>query len=79
MKKIFLLISFIGLFNDPAIADDSSLSSEDSQVTKMAREKSYPGGRDEEDLEVQTQVIKPVRKMGNAQENVEASSSDDEF
>lgn len=79
MKKCLLGLVTVSFVGGIALADDVASSAEDSQVTKSAREKSYPGGRDEEDLEVQTQVIKPIRKMGNSQENVEAPSSDDEF
>lgn len=69
----------LGFSNSLAIAEDSGVSSEESQIIKIAHEKTYPGGRDEDDLDVQNQKPKPIRKMGGNSDNIEAPSSDDEF
>jgi hypothetical protein len=63
----------------PTWADEMVTSSEDVQIGRAARERSYPGGRDEEDLEVRSQVVKPIRKMGGLPESVESPANDDEF
>jgi hypothetical protein len=57
---------------DPAGEDDSL-------ITRVIQEKNYPGARDEEDLEVQSQLSKPTRKMGGNKENFETAVFDDEF
>ena len=79
----FILISSLlfelGFSFTSAIADDSVVASEETQIIKMAHEKTYPGGRDEDDLEVQNQKPKPIRKMGGNSDNIDSSSSDDEF
>jgi hypothetical protein len=77
LLTMVLFVSLLGL--EMAVAQEVTTTTEDSLVAKAAKEKSYPGGRDEEDLEVQPQVIKPVRKMGAPQENAESPSNDDEF
>lgn len=61
-------------------AEWSGYSAEDLKIGKIARDRAYAGGRDEEDLEVQAQVIKPIRKEDTKKENAAApSSNDDEF
>lgn len=61
-------------------AEWAGYSAEDLKIGKVARERAYAGGRDEEDLEVQVQSIKPIRKEDAKKENSTApSSNDDEF
>ena len=50
-------------------------SSEDLQVKVKARKRIYPGGRDEESLRVQPQLVPPSRKMGPATEAPEPGST----
>lgn len=61
-------------------AEWSGYGTDDIKIGKIARERAYPGGRDEEDLEVQAQLIKPTRKEDAKKENASSpSSNDDEF
>lgn len=78
MKLFSRTLGFL-LVGNMAFGLDSGSATEDSTIIKAAKERTYPGGRDEEDLEVKPQVTKPTRKMGNVQQNTEAPSSDDEF
>lgn len=71
---VICLVSFEQVF---AFGEDSS--EEVSPVTKAARERTYAGGRDEEDLDVQPQLLKPTRKMGGQEESAPEPSNDDEF
>lgn len=49
---------------------------EDEQLYKQkARQRLYPGGRDEEPLRVQIQMSQPTRKMGPATEAPEPTST----
>ena len=73
--------SLLWLFQQNSYAAEvSGYGVEDLKIAKIARGKNYPGGRDEEDLEVQTQLIKPIRKEDTKKEIIETpNSSDDEF
>ena len=35
----------------------------EAEIAKIAKKKEYPGGRDESDLKVQSQLVSPVRKL----------------
>lgn len=35
----------------------------EAEIAKAAKKRDYPGGRDESDLKVQSQVVTPVRKL----------------
>lgn len=60
--------------------ESMGIGAEDLQMAKIARERIYPGGRDEEDLEVQDQLTKPARKEDAKRGHQETSSTyDDEF
>lgn len=69
------------LFLSQSWSDEwSGYGADDLKIGKIARERAYPGGRDEEDLEVQAQLIKPTRKEEAKKDNSGApSSNDDEF
>ena len=61
---IFSLI--LGLFFSYAAQAESVRSKNpldrNGEIKKIAREKTYPGGRDEEPLKVQSQLANPTRK-----------------
>ncbi len=64
--KYFLLgfiaaIFLMGSFKSLAASDAATMDSQD--LKNKARKKLYPGGRDEQDLQVQAQVAKPIRKF----------------
>ncbi len=50
--------------------------SKESEVLQRARHRAYPGGRDEGDLVVQSQLTTPVRKMAPQVEGTESSADD---
>jgi len=84
MGSFFIISIFWASFTlmkpSVSLAAEKSLAMDDLKVGKMARDKTYPGGRDEEDLEVQTQVLKPIRKEEAKKGSVETPvSNDDEF
>lgn len=79
LRKLAVLLVVCFLAGGFLRAEDSLSMSEDAQVSKVAHEKSYPGGRDEEDLEVQAQLQTPVRKDGTAAKNMISPTNDDEF
>ena len=66
MRFCFTSIFFLSL-NGFAQA----VSSEDLQVQQVAKARSYPGGSDQEPLQVQAQLPSVSRKMHPAQEPVE--------
>jgi len=77
---ILALFVFFFFIPKSQAAEAVAYDAEDIRIGKIAREKAYPGGRDEEDLEVQAQLVKPIRKEDAKKENVEApASNDDEF
>lgn len=51
----------------------SLVTAEELQIQQRARKKLYPGGKDEENLKVQAQLIQPVRKMSPQTEAPEES------
>jgi hypothetical protein len=61
MKWIFIIVSF--LFCSMSIASgDLEVDSAEQELIQKARKRLYPGGYDEQDLEVQAVLIKPQRK-----------------
>lgn len=50
--------------------------SKESEIVQKARRRAYPGGRDEGDLAVQTQLTAPTRKMAPQVEGSEHSADD---
>lgn len=68
MIRVFsvLLLLFSGMsLNAWAQGADGSRYDEtyEAEVAQRAKKRLYPGGRDEEDLKVQAQVMTPVRKL----------------
>lgn len=45
----------------------------EAEITQKAKKRLYPGGRDEEDLKVQSQVSTPIRKLAPQAELKEES------
>ena len=74
MKKIFLaqLITLCCgvLFSIQvlAVSSDANSASEQELIQKV-RTRSYPGGSDESDLKVQSQLSKPIRKISPTTED----------
>jgi hypothetical protein len=72
---------------DQSISESSSTNSSGRDIAsesdiasaKMAKEKAYPGGRDEDDLEVLVEREKPTRKMGGKNETESATLNENEF
>lgn len=76
---VFFAYSISFLFIESAFSDELMSSSEDLRIAKIARERLYPGGQDEEDLELQVQIIRPIRKQFNEIDKNDSHSNDDEF
>lgn len=69
MMLTFLLTSLISYAAPPSeVASNPLMTPEEQEVQKKARKRNYPGGRDEENLKVQTQLSPATRKMGPATE-----------
>lgn len=54
-------------------------SADDIRLAKVAKDRSYPGGREEEDLQVQNQLVKPTRKVGRNASNEDTLEEEEEF
>lgn len=46
------------------------------QIREKVKRRVYTGGQDEEDLKVQVQLVRPVRKIGGIAEELDAPSND---
>ncbi|KYG62563.1 hypothetical protein [Bdellovibrio bacteriovorus] len=62
---LFLLSSLVGF---KALAQEASAEPQydearEAELAQKAKKRIYPGGRDEEDLKVQSQLTTPVRKL----------------
>ena len=62
----FLLVFLIGF---TAFAQDAAVVENNVDIKIRARKRLYPGGRDEEPLKVQAQLVNPSRKMGPTIDN----------
>lgn len=61
MKWIFIIVSL--LFCSMSIAGETlAVDSVEQELIQKARKRLYPGGYDEQDLEVQSVLVKPQRK-----------------
>lgn len=48
----------------------------EAEIAQKAKKRIYPGGRDEEELKVQAQIVTPVRKVAPQAEVREESSEE---
>lgn len=77
MKWIFIIVSL--LFCSMSIASvDLGVDAEEQELIQKARKRLYPGGYDEQDLEVQTVLVKPQRKKTYMDAESEDSSTPEE-
>lgn len=79
MQKIIRLFVFLSLLSPVVLVASTShvlLSPEEMAIRKKARERQYPGGLDEEPLQVQAQLPQPTRKMGPVQGPVQSESAE---
>jgi hypothetical protein len=77
MKWIFIIVSL--LFCSMSIASvDLGVDSEEQEFIQKARKRLYPGGFDEQDLEVQPALIKPQRKKTYLDAEAEDNSTPEE-
>ncbi len=69
MIRVFLIFSFlVSTLSVPAIAQEVTEApkydeAREAEIAQRAKKRLYPGGRDEEDLKVQSQIVVPVRKL----------------
>ncbi len=61
MKNLILVASLLVLSLPAVSAEETTLDYDQMQKAKMRQ---YPGGKDEQDLKVQTQLPVPQRKSG---------------
>jgi len=74
------LVGALFIFSHPVRAEEVIAGSifdeaKETDIVQKARHRMYPGGRDEENLTVQSQLPSPVRKMTPQAE--EAAAADD--
>lgn len=84
MKRSIKYFSLMGLFsimsslvlaqNEKILISDTPA---DLEISIKAKSKDYLGGQDEEDLKVQQQIIKPVRRFGEIESEEESSVQND--
>lgn len=84
--RLYMLFAMVFLFlgfSSYSRAEKSELSTDadqvkESELAQKAKRRQYPGGRDESDLKVQTQLTQPVRKMAPTleDESEEPTSND---
>lgn len=70
MVRVFLVFMMLSLIVAvKAVAQDASAESpqydeaREADIAQKAKKRLYPGGRDEADLKVQSQITTPVRKL----------------
>jgi hypothetical protein len=68
IQFIISLVCFVVPFSTFALISDDLLSKEELEIHKKVKEKTFVWGRDEEPLEVQSQLVQPIRKFGTKEE-----------
>ena len=69
MIRVFFLLILLSLgWGSHSLAQEVSSEasydeSREAEVAQKAKKRLYPGGRDEEDLKVQGQLVTPARKL----------------
>lgn len=82
MIRVFLILVLLSLgWNQQSVAQDGSGEasfdeSREAEVAQKAKKRLYPGGRDEEDLKVQGQLVTPSRKLAPQAEVKEEASEE---
>lgn len=60
---MFLMVHFSASAQEAELAGRVYDEAKEAEIAKRAHNRLYPGGKDESDLKVQTQLTNPVRKM----------------
>lgn len=77
LKFIFLLVFVIGVTAIAQNFGDSEYWEQLKEIQQKTRLRQYPGGSDESDLKVQSQLNTPERKLNPVQETqAEAQATD---
>ncbi|HEY8270268.1 MAG TPA: hypothetical protein VIG33_05225 [Pseudobdellovibrionaceae bacterium] len=81
VRSVSIFIGLIGVLSSAAygvevIAGSLFDESKEAEIAQKARRHAYPGGRDEGDLAVQSQLMAPTRKVAPQVENAESSADD---
>ncbi len=69
MIRVFLVLSLLSTgmgfraWSQEAAEEPQYDEAREAEIAQKVKKRSYPGGRDEEDLKVQSQVTTPVRKL----------------
>lgn len=81
VRLVGVFITLGAVFSSAAYAEEVIAGSvfdesKESEVVQKARRRVYPGGRDEGDLAVQSQLTAPTRKMAPQIEGAENPADD---
>ena len=69
MKRIFLVLLVLSSLGLKVLAAEEVPAgsqydeAKEAEIAQKVKKREYPGGRDEGDLKVQSQVITPIRKL----------------
>lgn len=69
MIRIFLVLLVLSFSGFAAVAAEEVPAgsqydeAKEAEIAKAAKKREYPGGRDESDLKVQSQIATPARKL----------------
>lgn len=82
MKIIFLLLFAIStVVGMKAWSQDATSApydeAKETELAQKAKKRIYPGGKDEDDLKVQAQLVTPVRKLSSQAEVKEEPAGDE--
>lgn len=81
MKKVsslILILLALASFGAHAQEEPQYDEAKEAEIAVRAKKRLYPGGRDEEDLKVQSQLTTPARKLApQAEIHAESESSDE--
>lgn len=64
----FLIFAVSVWSQTPSSGVNPLLTPQETEIRQKAKKRLYPGGRDEEPLKVQAQILAPIRKVNPASE-----------
>lgn len=74
--SVLFIIFSSAAYAEEVIAGSSFDEAKESEIVQKARRHAYPGGRDEGELAVQSQLTAPTRKIAPQIESAENSADD---
>lgn len=82
MIRVFLVFSLLSAgmgfraWSQETVDEPQYDEAREAEIAQKAKKRLYPGGRDEEDLKVQSQITTPVRKLAPQAEIKEESAEE---